>query len=248
MPRYIGLFLVALFLLTIALSGTGCSIAVDENEHPLTKLIAKLFPESPDVRWHKLRQKLQSLDADQRREGVLMLGKKDSLPLDRKFDVLALIAAGELDESSTARGDPDEHVRATAVAVLSRIDTEPVKLPQVLQKTAFDVSPMVRETSAVVLQQHPYPWGLDILKKMLTRDEHPTVRGRAATALGHYRDPQAVQSLVTTVDDEEFEVAFQVRTSLTTMTGRDFEYDRQAWTQWLQTTDDPFAQAPPAKK
>ena len=248
MPRQAGLFLVLLFLLTVALSGIGCQVVAEEDDHPLTKLIAKLLPESPGVRWHKLRQKLQSLDADQRRAGVLLLGEKDSLPLDRKLEVLALVAAGEVDQPSAARGDPDEQVRATAVAVLSRLDTEPVKLPQVLQRTAFDVSPMVRETSAVVLHQQPYPWGLDILKKMLTRDESTAVRGRAATALGGYRDPQALQTLIAAVDDEEFEVAFQARNALKTMTGQDFEYDRQAWAQWLQSTDDPFAQPSAAKK
>ena len=223
-----GIMVVAMLITGVAT--TGCNVTVSDEKHPVNSLLAGFLPKSRHQQWRSLVEKLSSPDADLRREGVVMLGTKTFVDMDETIELLTIVA----------KGDPDEHVRATAVSVLGRIRPDAEETADVVETMAKDRSAVVRRACVLAAKVEPRDWALPILQKRLVDDDDVAVRGHAASALGEYRDRRSVRSLIRALDDYEFEVTYQVRQSLMMLTGEDHGYDRQLWQEWLFATPDQF--------
>jgi hypothetical protein len=208
----------------------GCQVAEGEQEHPINRLLAKIIPESPDVRWRKLAQHLRSPDADLRREGVLMLKKDKYRENVSTPELLQVIATG----------DPDTNVRCTALEVLALVDTDQVKLPEVLANRATDPAVAVREQVMALILKNGYAWAAPPAIDRLSNDSDAMVRGRAAMALKHYRNQPTIQALIAGLRDEEFSVCYHARQSLASVTGVNFGDDPQAWRNWYEQEKESF--------
>lgn len=186
-------------------------------------VIDALIPDSPSEQWEKLSNKLRSPDADIRRQGVLMLGEENFAGVEDVPELLAVMATG----------DPAAQVRATAVEVLSRVDTNSVKLQEVIEDRVTDHSPIVRLACVTALERYRHGWGAGLLIDRLNNDSETEIRATAASALKHYRNRRALGALVSAIGDINFQLAYEARNSLKEITGVDFEYDQQLWQQWI---------------
>jgi len=185
---------------------------------------------NPEVFQRQLQEKLDSSDADLRREAVMMLAEEPAASWDTTANMLSQIALN----------DADEQVRAVAVGVLGSGDGGP-ELAEVLKQAAEDKSVVVRLECVKAVASQRTEWAKSILLGRLATDEDGSIRARAASGLSRHRDRQVLWGLWGCLDDEEFAVAYEARESLKKLTGRDLGYDRQAWQQWLSATEDPFA-------
>lgn len=212
-----------LFMLCGLAGLMGCASAPStpaeqETESPAITLIRKLLPESPQQKRQKLMERLASSDADQRREGVLMLGDKESSQWDVTPRILSIMA----------QGDPNPQVRTAAVGVLSQLD-RPEELMTTLAATARDDSPQVRRETLRALTHLDNPEVSAILRERLKKDPEATLRSEAAKQLKRFSQEEVVPALITALSDTEFSVLYEARHSLIAITGEDFGYDAGAW-------------------
>jgi HEAT repeat protein len=206
------------------LSGNlGCQVNDrSEEESPVSTLIRKLLPPSPQQRRQKLLENLSSPDADLRREGVQMLSEGEAAGWEITPKILSIMA----------QGDPDQQVRAAALGALISGDDE-IYLPAALEAAVKDVSPGVRRQCVTALAERDDQSGLDTLIEFLKNDSDKNIRTAAAQALANYRHRKAVSALLEALNDQEFSVSYRARESLQKLTGEDFGYDRQLWGVWL---------------
>jgi HEAT repeat protein len=222
---------ITLSLLLLAGIGGGCtSFQAEDDGNPITKLIQKLLPEDPAQKRQRLLQNLSSPDADLRREGVLMLAEDEPSTWDVTLDILALMS----------KGDSEPQVRAAAVQVHSKLDQSET-LSDVLPRAARDRSPLVRRECIKALRTRNDEESLEVLLNFLANDPEGSLRAEAAVALENYRYRKAVLGLAAALDDDEFAVIFRSRQSLLILTGKDFQYDRSEWEDWIYSAGDPFA-------
>jgi HEAT repeat protein len=208
----------------------GCqSTQVEDNSSPLVKLIQKLLPEDPAQKQQRLLNNLSSPDADLRREGVLMLGEGEPAAWDVTLEILALMS----------KGDSEPQVRAAAVRVHTKLDQSET-LCDVLRRAARDRSPLVRRECIEALRDRHDEESLEVLLGLLAQDPEESLRAAAAVALANYRYRKAVLGLAAALDDDEFAVLYRSRQSLKKLTGKDFQYDRSEWEDWIYSADDPF--------
>jgi len=209
----------------------GCqSVEVEDDGSPLTKLIQKLLPENPAQKQQRLMQNLSSPDADLRREGVLMLGEGEPAAWEVTLEILALMS----------KGDSEPQVRAAAVQVHTKLDQSET-LCDVLTRAARDRSPLVRRECIEALRDRNDEESMEVLLNLLAHDPEDSLRAEAAVALANYRYRKAVLGLAAALDDDEFAVLYRSRGSLGKLTGKDFQYDRSEWEDWIYSADDPFA-------
>lgn len=76
-------------------------------------------------------------------------------------------------------------------------------------------------------------------------EEDADIRTAAATALGQYPSTDVVQHLITTLTDSQLSVNEAALSSLRTMTGQDFGFDRREWLKWYDQTKTPFVAGTP---
>ena len=80
--------------------------------------------------------------------------------------------------------------------------------------------------------------------RLVQEDEDRNVRLEAARGLGCLgADRTTLDVLVAALSDRDFGVVYESEQSLIRLTGMTFDYDPQAWTDWLGNTPDPFALA-----
>ena len=206
----------------------GCALETEDTGDPIMDVLRALLPDSPSEQWQKLSTKLRSPDADIRRQGVLMLGQDSFSAVEDVRELLSVIAMG----------DPSASVRATAIEVLARTDTDATQLQEVIEDRSTDSNQMVRQACVVALGRYPYGWGGDILIDRLNNDTEVEIRATAASALKHYRDRRALSALAAASGEMDFQLAYEARNSLKTITGEDFEYDQQLWQRWLSANVD----------
>lgn len=139
-----------------------------------------------------------------------------------------------------ATGDPDANVRCTALEVLDLVDSEQVKLPEVLANRAADPAVSVRDQVMALVLKNGYPWAAPLAIERLSKDTDVTVRNRAAMALMHYPDQRAIPALIAALQDEEFSVCYHARQSLAAMTQVNFGDDPQAWRTWYEQEKNSF--------
>ena len=221
-------------LLTILCVSTGlggCKVNIPEGENPTLYLLKKAWPGQPTMSRKQLLASLASEDADLRRQGVMMLGKKKY----RNFETTPELLA------SVALTDGDALVRATAVQTLG-VFQEFFDIINVYEKTAEDDSPLVRQTTMEQLRMfRSRDDTLHILVKRMEEDLEPDVKGPAAEILGFIPDRKALNALLMGLGDDDFQVSYLSKQSLQRLTGQDFGYDGQAWRHWIEQQDEPFA-------
>lgn len=76
-------------------------------------------------------------------------------------------------------------------------------------------------------------------------EENADIRTAAATALGQYPSTDVVQHLITCLTDTQLSVNEAALSSLRTMTGQDFGFDRREWLVWYDGTNSPFVAGTP---
>ena len=214
----------------------GCQAPGAEDQHPIVALLDMILPDTDAERAEKLRERLASPDADLRRQGVQMLAESPAAGWDSTPKILRIMA----------QGDSDAQVRAHALAVLARIDSDTALLKEAVTTAAKDPSAHVRLESLQVLETRQPQWGCAILTERLAQDTDVNVRGAAARALSHCRQENVLNRLAGSLNDE-FVVSYRARQSLQTLTGQDFGYDEQAWRQWFHSAAEPFTPAAQVK-
>lgn len=221
-------------LLTILyglMASSGCKLDVPEGENPTFYLLKKAWPGKPTMDRKELLVSLASEDADLRRHGVMMFGNKKYAEFETTPELLANVALT----------DTDALVRATAVQALSSFHNYP-DIINVYKKTAGDENPLVRQTTMEELRLfRSHKETLSILVERIEDDLEPDVKGPAAEILGFYRDRNALNALLVGLGDDDFQVSYLSKQSLQRLTGQDFGYDGQAWRQWIEEQNDPFA-------
>lgn len=76
-------------------------------------------------------------------------------------------------------------------------------------------------------------------------EENPDIRTAAATALGQYPNTDVVQHLISILSDSQLSVNEASLSSLTTMTGQNFGFNRREWVEWYNSTKTPFVAGTP---
>ncbi|GJQ28635.1 MAG: hypothetical protein HBSAPP03_05190 [Phycisphaerae bacterium] len=173
---------------------------------------------------------LDKHDADRRYRGTLILAKQrfagDPLYLD-------LFARGITDADPGVRA-----ASARALGLHGRADHAPLLIARLT-----DEDPSVREEAARALQRLHTPEAVEPLMNAMRRDreDETPVRVQAALALGQYAQARVVEQLIAAMADESLAVNASALSSLRTLTGQDFGYDRAEWQRWYNATDTLFA-------
>jgi HEAT repeat protein len=225
--------LLILFLTTT----TGCSDATKR----------KWTYRSPSTNY---RNALEAENADVRRDAVARIAESRQMDSEDAFHVLDVVA----------RTDPVTQIRCVAIRAFSRYDdARPV--PTVL--TVLQAGPestdslpnndTIRWDAATVL--------VTLLEKgLLTPDQQTTARNLflamidesnvrnlrlvGLEGLGYVQQQEVMRPLIRSLRaEEDFAIADAAETSLIKLTGRTFDYDPDAWEEWLEQTSDPFAHA-----
>ena len=138
-----------------------------------------------------------------------------------------------------ARSDEQPLVRAAAIRALNRArDKESVGI----YITALgDTNEAVRLEAAKALANVPDPSSVPaLLRRLRDLDETTDVRVAAADALRNHRTAEVATALVGILRDPKFGVSWQALQSLRLLTGRDYQYDRTAWLNYLSGNEKPF--------
>ena len=141
--------------------------------------------------------------------------------------------------------DQDPGVRSAAVRALGR-HGDPEHVGMIVDALS-DEKQIVRIEAARALQRVHSSFAIEPLMNIMSEDNESDadVRAAAADALGQYRQRKVVQSLVGAMRDSRLVVNDRVLHALLILTGQNFGFDRQAWIDWYNSTDDLFAGAQP---
>ncbi len=85
----------------------------------------------------------------------------------------------------------------------------------------------------------------DVARAGDTAEENPEIRAAAANALGQYPTTEVVQHLILVMADPQLSVNNAALSSLQTMTGQDFGFNRRDWLEWYDNTKTPFVAGTP---
>ena len=190
-------------------------------------LKAKLFPPSTPERVAMVESDL----ADQRREALLKVAQDPrACRLESVVKLYCLVATT----------DADPMVRAAAVRGLGAMEGE--KVVETLAKVlAEDKDHYVRRDAAEALGLQAKPEAVPPLVAALESDTSTDVRVAAAEALRCFRDMTAAAALARAVETRDIAVARKAWESLRYMTGQELPRETPPWSQYLVSTDDPFA-------
>jgi hypothetical protein len=141
--------------------------------------------------------------------------------------------------SEMARTDDQPLVRAAAIRALNRArDKESVTI---YIAALGEGNEAVRLEAAKALANVPDPASVPaLLRRMRDPDETTDVRVAAADALRNHRTAEVATALVGILRDPKFGVSWQALQSLRLLTGRDYQFDRAAWLNYLSGAEKPF--------
>lgn len=169
-------------------------------------------------------------DPDRRRIGMTYLMLSNWASTDVYVSIYTLLAE-----------DPDPTVRVVALRAIGRHGgTEQTEV--VVGRLQRDEDPSVRRQAALTLQRFYDPSVIEELVTAMNEDEDAGVRAAAAAALGQFRGRVVLEELIVALDDERLEVSAGALRSLRILTGQIFDYHPVPWLDWLQNTEDPFAE------
>jgi hypothetical protein len=144
-----------------------------------------------------------------------------------------------------AQGDPNPLVRVAGIRALDR-SRDPEVVPIAIKgMDSEDV--LIRVESAKALANIPDEKAVPVMLKHMAptvdvrgeggrpeaQPESRDVRVACADGLRNFPTRDVSRALVDALKDKQFEVAWQARQSLILMTGHDFRYDQDKWTNYL---------------
>jgi hypothetical protein len=144
-----------------------------------------------------------------------------------------------------AQGDPDPLVRIAAIRALNR-SRDPQVVPIAIKAMDSDSVPL-RVEAAKALANIPDEKAVPALLRHMgalievrgetgrpeQQSESRDVRVACADALRNFPTRDVTKALVEVLKDKQFEVSWQARKSLMLITGYDYHYDQDKWTQHL---------------
>ena len=172
----------------------------------------------------------------------------DEYDADRRYRGTALLAnapfGGEtpsLELFRDAANDPDSGVRQVGIRALG-IHGEPSDAAVIIERLT-DEEWLVRMEAARALQRiHNEQAVVPLMERTTIQNEmNAQVRAEAVHALGQYREPRVLQTLVRALNDPSLAVNHNALTALEILTGQNLGYEPAAWLAWFDETDDPFA-------
>ena len=212
-------------LAVLAMLAAGCG--KDSKSFSLRGAIQKLRSPSAD---EMVDMAFNPDDADRRREGITLLSKRDWGLQEPYLKHYAMV----LD------GDDDPSVRSAAARALGRAgDTK--YLPNLIN-ALDDKAVSVRWDAADGLDHLIGDSAADPLREHAIEDKSVDVRATCARALRHYGTAPVVRTLTDCLLDDDFTVRYRAHASLVTITGRDFGYDPEGWSN-APPSDRPTAEA-----
>lgn len=172
---------------------------------------------------------LDKYDADKRYQGTLLLSTQ---PFAGEELYMKLFVDNAKDK------DPGVRTAATR-AIANHGNSEHVPL---LIERLTDEDRLVRIEAARGLQRIHSELAIDPLLKAIDEENESeaAVRSEAADALGQYAENKVLESLIAALDDPTLAVNARTLSSLKTLTGQDFGFDRRAWLDWYNGTKTPF--------
>lgn len=173
---------------------------------------------------------LDKYDADRRYKGVLSLAKRPFAGEEVYVNLFASLV-----------NDEDPGVRAASTRALGlhgRTEHAPL-----LAERLKDSDPSVRVEAARALQRIHSPVAVEPLLATLDpeKETEVEVRVEAARALGQYAQPKVLELLIASLSEDSLAINLATVSSLRTLTGQDFGFDRGAWQRWYRDTKDVFA-------
>ncbi|MBX3378532.1 MAG: HEAT repeat domain-containing protein [Phycisphaeraceae bacterium] len=149
--------------------------------------------------------------------------------------------------------DSDATVRIAGTRALANHGSS-ANVP-ILVKNLKDKDALVRLEAARGLQRLHNPVAIeplmdasrdpDLVRGNEGSEEQTNVRTAAATALGQYPNSDVVQHLITIMSDSQLSVNEAALSSLSTMTGQNFGFNRREWLDWYDNTTTPFVAGTP---
>ena len=173
-------------------------------------------------------------DADQRRQGISWIAAS-------KF-------GGEEEYLNSYRlfvTDPDPGVRAAVATAIGRHGI--VADAPTLATMLADEDDLVGWQAADGLRKLHNPDVIPALVERLDPDveDDADTRATVALALGQYPDRVVFSRLAAALEQSDFNVVAAAHRSLTMLTGVDQGLEPQAWADWLEQADNPFANQKP---
>lgn len=170
-------------------------------------------------------------DPDKRARGTLLLA---NAPFGGAEPYLALYRQHITDSNANVQAVACRglamHGQPTDVALILPLTKSPEKLVRLESTRALQ---RLYNTAAV-------PPLVDRLS--FDKETEPDIRAEAASALGQYAEPKAMQALIAALADSSLLVNTNAYDSLKTLTGQDqLPPDRRTWTAWLKDSKSPFA-------
>jgi hypothetical protein len=174
---------------------------------------------------------MESPGADARRVGINGLAATDRG--ERPPYTIRYAQIGQL--------DTDFLVRATAIRSLNRSRDRSPAAMALYVKSLDDPNIPVRLEACKALGHMPTDDAVEPLLRIVNHvEEDKDVRIAAADALRHYKTLEVARTLVLTLSDRDFGIAWTAHHSLKLLTGRDLQYDEGAWLTYLTGPEKPF--------
>lgn len=193
---------IGMVVLLVAMGGCGESRQNSFKRYSAQELVAMAF--DPD-------------SADNRREGITILSKRDWGLKEPYLKGYATIL----------RTDKNATVQAVALCALAKAGD---------RKYVGDIvwalgapSPTLRWDAAKALDTLPTEDAIDPLRKLAISDPSTDVRAASARALRHYRRQRVVNTLIEAMRDGDFAVRHQARLSLIDITGHKRGHYAEDW-------------------
>lgn len=173
---------------------------------------------------------MDKYDADKRYRGTLLLS---TMPFAGEELYMRLF----VDNAE----DADPGVRTVATRAVAN-HGGPENVPLLIERLR-DSDRLVRIEAARGLQRIHSPTAVDPLVQAIdsSNESDPAVRSEAADALGQYAENKVVEALIASLDDTNLAVNSRTVSSLRTLTGQDYGFDRREWLDWYKSTNTPFA-------
>lgn len=223
--------LISAGMVTVSLAPVGCG-TFDSVPRGTDSLLQVLVPQTSPG--EAAQMATDPYSAENRYKGVTLLSSAD-------FGGQPIYLELYIDSMD----DEDASVRGAAVRALGR-HGDPEHAPLII--TALDdEDEFVRLEATRGLQRIHSEDAIEPLIEQINEDneKNADIRAASAEALGQYRQSRVVLALIGALRDSRLSVNNRVQHALLVLTGQNFGFDRRAWIDWYNSTDDIFAAAQP---
>lgn len=213
--------------LTCSVGLVGCGSTGISYESLYEGFFGDEPPPSPSV---AVAMMFNRNDADQRRKGISWIAASPFGGEEEYLNSYRLFVT-----------DPDPGVRAAAATAIGRHGI--IEDAKILATMLNDEDDVVGWQAADGLRKLHNP---EIITALVDRldpevEDDADTRTAAALALGQYPDDIVFSRLATALEQRDFNVVNAAHRSLTLLTGVDQGLEPQAWADWFDKADNPFA-------